>query len=106
MALDGVVLKSAILLEAIRFWLEDSPEATWHKRQHTWEIEPWLELLPYSDEPDQLIDAFSRVAAFYGAGHYHRFERVVSAIAYMPGEAGEKANAQVRACISRCRASR
>lgn len=90
MALDGVLLKSAILLEAIRFWLEDSPEATWHKRQHTWEIEPWLELLPYSDEPDQLIDAFSRVAAFYGAGHYHRFERVVSAIAYMPGEAGEK----------------
>jgi hypothetical protein len=46
----------------------EAPKNAWQKRQNTWEIEPWLELLPFSTRPDAVIEGLTKVKAFYGAG--------------------------------------
>lgn len=92
MALDGQILDSALVLQAIDAWIADAAidETTaWHKRQNTWEIEPWLELLPFTDRPEAVIDGLTKVKAFYGAGHRPHFERVLAAVANVGGSEGE-----------------
>jgi hypothetical protein len=50
---------------------------------------PWLELLPFTDRPQSVVDGMAKVKAFYGAGHRQHFDRVVSAVAKIPGAQGE-----------------
>ena len=90
MVLDGIVIKSDLVMQAIDEWLEDAkdPKHAWHKRQHTWEIEPWLELLPFTDRPDAVLEGLTKVKAFYGEGWRKDWERVLDAVAAMPGKAG------------------
>lgn len=88
MVLDGVVLDASLIMEGIDSWLQEAGSdetKAWHKRQHTWEIEPWLELLPFTDRPQSIVDGMAKVKAFYGAGHRQHFDRVVSAVAKVPG---------------------
>ena len=92
MAMDGQVLDARLVMQAIDDWIADAgtaPNKAWHKRQNTWEIEPWLELLPYTDNPDSVIDGLTKVKAFYQRGWAQRWERVLTAIAVMPGPEGE-----------------
>jgi hypothetical protein len=47
-------------MSAIDVWLAEAndPTRSWHKRQNTWEIEPWLELLcctRFGDPVDALL---------------------------------------------------
>jgi hypothetical protein len=79
-------------MQAIDAWIADAgtdPNKAWHKRQNTWEIEPWLELLPYTDDPDSVIEGLARVKAFYQQGWAQPWERVLAAVAVMPGPEGE-----------------
>jgi hypothetical protein len=92
MALDGQILDSAPVLQAIDAWIADAGKdetTAWHKRQNTWEIEPWLELLPFTDRPESVIDGLTKVKAFYGTGHRPHFERVLAAVANVRGYEGE-----------------
>jgi NACHT C-terminal Alpha/Beta 2 len=91
-AMDGQVLDARLVMQAIDDWIADAgtdPTKAWHKRQNTWEIEPWLELLPYTDNPDSVIEGLTKVKAFYQRDWARRWERVLTAVAVMPGPKGE-----------------
>jgi hypothetical protein len=70
-------------------WLAEAPKDAWHKKQNTWEIEPWLELLPFTTRPEAVIEGLTKVKAFYGVGSAKRWERVLTAVAQVPGAEGE-----------------
>jgi hypothetical protein len=98
MALDGFVLDASLVMQAIDDWLQTAGKderTAWHKRQNTWEIEPWLELLPFTDRPRCILEGMGKVKDFYGAGHRKNFDRVVSAVANVPGPDGEALLAEV-----------
>jgi hypothetical protein len=91
MVLDGQTLGADLVMSAIDEWLttaaSDSTTA-WHKRQNTWEIEPWLELLPFTTRPQVVLDGLTKVKAFYGRDWAQRWERVLTAVAAVPDAAG------------------
>jgi hypothetical protein len=90
-ALDGQVLDVDVVMQGVDEWLaEDVPEGwQWHRRQNTWEIEPWLELLPFTTRPEAVLEGLTKVKAFYGSGWAKRWERVLAAAAGVPGATGE-----------------
>ena len=51
-ALDGLVLEVSVVMQGVDEWLQRDSRDAWHRRQNTWEIEPWLELLPYTNQPE------------------------------------------------------
>jgi len=89
LALDGQVLERDAVVRGVDEWLQEAQNNPWHNRQSTWEIESWLELLPYTNQPDALIEELARVKAFYGSAYRKRFERVLTAVAAVPGPEGE-----------------
>ncbi|NYG46514.1 DNA polymerase III delta prime subunit [Bradyrhizobium sp. IAR9] len=91
-AMDGQVLDAHLVMRAIDDWIADAgadQTKAWHKRQNTWEIEPWLELLPYTDNPDAVIEGLTKVKAFYQSGWAQPWERVLTAVSVVPGPAGD-----------------
>jgi hypothetical protein len=89
--LDGQVIDADIIVRAIDEWLveADDPKHAWHKRQNTWEIEPWLELLPFTTRPEAVLEGLAKVKAFYGSGWAKKWERVLAAVAAVPGAQGD-----------------
>jgi len=87
MVLDGFVIDADLVMQAIDEWLADANQDrnAWHKRQETWEIEPWLELLPFSTQPNAVFEPLVKVKAFYGQGWAKRWERVLTAVAAAVG---------------------
>ena len=58
MVLDGQVLDADLVMSTIDEWLATAasdPTTAWRKRQNTWEIEPWLELLPFTTRPEAVL---------------------------------------------------
>jgi hypothetical protein len=90
MVLDGQVIDADRILRAIDGWLVEAndPTKSWHKRQNTWEIEPWLELLPFSTRPEAVLEGLTKVKTFYGSGWAKRWERVLAATAAVHGAQG------------------
>jgi hypothetical protein len=88
-ALDGQVLDADVLMQAVDEWLAGAANDAWGKRQHTWEIAPWLELLPFSTRPEAVVEGLAKVKAFYEGGWAQRWERVLAAVAAVPGAKGE-----------------
>jgi hypothetical protein len=88
-ALDGQVLDVDVVMQGVDEWLREGPADAWHKKQNTWEIEPWLELLPFTTRPEAVIEGLTKVKAFYGTGWAKRWERVLTAVAQVPGAEGE-----------------
>ncbi len=92
MAMDGQILDSSIVMQGIDGWLAEADgneSKAWHKRQNTWEIEPWLELLPFTDAPERVFEGLEKVKAFYTKSWAQRWERVLTAVAWVPGAEGE-----------------
>jgi hypothetical protein len=91
MVLDGQVIDADLVMGAIEEWLAEAndPRHAWHKRQNTWEIEPWLELLPFTTRPEAVLEGLTKVKAFYGSGWAQRWERVLEAVAAVPGAQGD-----------------
>ena len=90
MVLDGQVLDVDVVMQGVDEWLQEASSDAWHKKQNTWEIEPWLELLPFTTRPEAVIEGLTKVKAFYGVGWANRWERVLTAVA---GVAGAEGNA-------------
>ena len=88
-ALDGQVLDVDVVMQGVDEWLADAPKNAWQKKQNTWEIEPWLELLPFTTHPEAVIEGLTKVKAFYGRDWAQRWERVLSAVAGVPSAEGE-----------------
>jgi hypothetical protein len=91
MVLDGQTLDTDLVMSAIDEWLvtaANDPTTAWHKRQNTWEIEPWLELLPFTTRPQSVLDGLTKVKAFYGRDWAQRWERVLIAVAAVPDATG------------------
>jgi hypothetical protein len=89
MALDGQVLDVDVVMQGIDEWLQEAAKDAGNKKQNTWEIEPWLELLPFTTRPHAVIEGLKKVKAFYGTGWAKRWERVLIAVANLPGAEGE-----------------
>jgi hypothetical protein len=53
-------------------WLVEAKRNEWHSKQNTWEIEPWLELLPLSSRQAAVLDALTKGKAFYGTCVYRK----------------------------------
>jgi hypothetical protein len=85
MALDGQVLDANVVTRGVEEWLEEAAHDVWQKRQNTWEVEPWLELLPYTNRPEAVIEGLTKVKAFYTPDWAKRWERVLTAVAVAPG---------------------
>ncbi|MGY4335494.1 hypothetical protein ACVWW3_000400 [Bradyrhizobium sp. LM2.9] len=91
MVLDGQTLDADLVMSAIDEWLitaASDPTTAWHKRQNTWEVEPWVELLPFTTRPQAVLDGLTKVKAFYGRDWAQRWERVLTAVATVPGAEG------------------
>ena len=88
-ALAGQLIDVDVVIQGVDEWLADAPKNAWHKKQNTWEIEPWLELLPFTTRPESVFDGLTKVKAFYGREWRQRWERVLSAVAWVPGAEGE-----------------
>ena len=88
LAMDGEVLSADAVMEAVRSWIEETKQKPWMKDQNFFEVEGWLELLPFTDRPTELTTAIPEVIA--AIGHERDMDRVVSALSYMPGEQGEQ----------------
>lgn len=90
MALDGFIIDADLVMQAIDEWLADAdqPSKAWHKRQETWEIEPWIELLPFSTRPEAVFEGLVKVKGFYGQDWAKRWERVLTAVAAAVGPQG------------------
>jgi hypothetical protein len=90
--LDGQILDSSIVMQGIDEWLADAngdANKAWHKRQNTWEIERWLELLPFTDAPEGLFEGLEKVKDFYTKDWAQRWARVLTAVAWVQGAEGE-----------------
>jgi hypothetical protein len=88
-ALDGQVIDVDIVMRGVDEWLRSTAKDAWHKKQNTWEIEPWLELLPFTTRPEAVIEGLAKVKAFYGDGWVKRWERVLTAVAGVPAAEGD-----------------
>ena len=84
LALDGHVLDINPIMDGVDEWLKGAEESVWEHRQNTWEIESWLELLPFTNRPEQVVDGMTKIREFYAAGHHHEFVGVMQAIASLP----------------------
>lgn len=89
LVLDGEVISAELPLQAIREWLADSQEKAWMRREGLWEVERWLQLLPFSDRPAAVIEGMDMVLG--AAPYVEGVERVVSALGDAPGEESEGA---------------
>ena len=88
LVLDGEVISAEFPLQAARDWLADAREKTWMYREGLWEVESWLQLLPFSDRPAATIEAVELVAN--ALPYPQPLERVVSALGDAPGEEAER----------------
>jgi hypothetical protein len=83
------VLDADVVMRGVHEWLEEARNHAWHKRGETWDVERWLELLPFTDKPDAVIEAVTKVKELYGRGYRIHFTRVLDAVASVPGAEGE-----------------
>jgi len=85
--LDGGTIRADLVLQGVRAWLDQAQQDTWMFREGMWEIEGWLELLPFSDRPHATIEGIELVRA--ALSYPCRMERVLSALAHAPGNDAE-----------------
>lgn len=88
-ALDGQILDANVVMQGVDEWLAEATKDPWRKEQDTWEIEQWLELLPFTNRPDAVLEGLTKVKAFFSGGWTKRWERVLNAVAAVPGGEGE-----------------
>lgn len=90
MAMDGQVLPIERIREGIDDWIESTKTQSWKLHDNNnWEIERWLELLAFTDDPESVVDAVREITALFP--YPHQMEGVVAALGNAPGREAEKA---------------
>jgi hypothetical protein len=87
-ALDGMVVSAAMILNGIRMFVEEAKSKTWMFRDSKWELDGWLELFAFSDRPMAVIDALELLPLNHGAAH--EFERMLKAFGQSPSTEAER----------------
>ncbi|MGH7074361.1 MAG: hypothetical protein ACREFD_09210, partial [Stellaceae bacterium] len=88
LVLDGEIIAADLVLEGVRAWLDDAQEHTWMFREGLWEVEGWLELMPFTNRPGATTEGVEWVNS--ALPRPHRMERVVSALGVAPGDEVEE----------------
>ncbi|KAA0070451.1 hypothetical protein CIW50_26735 [Tardiphaga sp. P9-11] len=82
LVLDGETIAADLVLEGIKTWLDDAAVNTWRYEQGIWELVGWLELMPFSDRPAELVGIIETVSKVLP--YTHELERVVTALVNSP----------------------
>ena len=93
LVLDGEIIRADLVMEGVQAWLDDARQNTWRFREGLWEVEGWLELLPFTDRPAATIEGVELVNS--ALPDPHRMERVVSALGDAPDEEAERMLSQL-----------
>jgi hypothetical protein len=93
LVLDGEIISSELVLEGITAWIGDARERTWMFEQGLWEVEDWLELLPFTDRPAATIEGIELLTD--ALPYPQPMEGVVHALAYAPEAAAENVLAEL-----------
>jgi hypothetical protein len=83
LVLDGETIAADLVLEGIKAWLDDAAVNTWRYEQGIWELVGWLELMPFSHRPAEIVGAVEAVSKV--VPYTHELERVVTGLANAPG---------------------
>ena len=86
--LDGEVISADLVLQGVREWLDEAREKTWMYGDGLWEIQGWLELLPFTDRPAATIEGVELLLSAFP--YPQRMERVVSALGDAPDDGTER----------------
>jgi len=87
LVLDGELISADLVLRGVRKWLDEAREKTWMYRERLWEIEGWLELLPFTNRPASTIEGVELVMS--ALPYPQSLERVVSALGDAPDSGSE-----------------
>jgi hypothetical protein len=87
LVLDGEIISADLVLEGVRAWIDEADTNTWMSEHGVWELEGWLELLPFSDRPAATIEGLQLANA--ALAYPHRMERLVSVVGGAPGSEAE-----------------
>jgi hypothetical protein len=87
LVLEGEIISADVVLEGVRAWINEAQTNRWMLQQGLWEIEGWLELLPFSDRPAATIEGLELVNA--ALAYPQRMERLVSVVSGAPGSKAE-----------------
>jgi len=89
LVMDGEVISADLVMQGVRAWIDEkNKNKYWMIDQHLWEVEGWLELLPFSDRPETIVDAIAEVNT--AIGREHEMERIITALSHAPGEVAER----------------
>jgi hypothetical protein len=88
LVLAGKIISGDMVLDGIRAFFDAAQQNRWMLNEGWWEIEGWLELLPFSDRPSALLDGIATVTA--AMPRHERMDRVVRALGYAPGMEAER----------------
>ncbi len=88
LVLDGEAISADLVLRGVHEWLDEAREKNWMYRDHLWEVEGLLQLLPFSDRPAATIEGVEPVMS--ALPHPEPLERVVSALGDAPGDEAER----------------
>lgn len=89
LVMDGEVISAGLVMQGVRSWIDErNKHKHWVINQHFWEVERWLELLPFSGHPETIVDAIAEVNAVIG--RQYRMEGVITALSHTPGDVAER----------------
>jgi hypothetical protein len=86
--LAGEVISADLVLQGVREWLDEAREKPWKYREGLWEIQGWLELLPFTERPVATIEGVDLVRSAFP--YPQSMERVVSALGDAPDDGTEQ----------------
>lgn len=87
LVLAGEIIRADMILEGIRSVIEDAKARTWLLHENYWELERWLELLPFSDRPERTLDGLELLES--NLRQPWRLRRLLSALGYAPSPEAE-----------------
>jgi hypothetical protein len=83
LVMAGETFSADLALTAISDWIEDSKKNRWRFDEGMWEVTGWLELLPFSERPESVLDGVKQVMD--AVPRSQSMEGVVTAAGAAPG---------------------
>jgi hypothetical protein len=82
LVIDGEIVIADLLLEGIRACMREVGRYGWVQHQDLWEVESWLELLPFANRPGATIEGVQLV--YDGLQYRHELRNLVDAFVWAP----------------------
>ena len=88
LVLDGMLIDANMILSGIQEYLDEARTKTWMLTESRWELEAWLELMPFTDRPAATLDAVALLPPAC-ASPYH-LRRLLIALGESPADGIEE----------------